>query len=156
MIKQEINQLTEQLNRWNIAYYEEDRELVSDAEYDKAMRRLEELEREYPQYARNDSPTQRVGGKAVDRFPQVEHVRPLLSLSNAFSVEELKEFHQRLIRAGVYNPTYVMDWKIDGLTVALEYKNGKFIKGATRGDGNVGEDITENLKTVKTVPLRIP
>ena len=74
MIKQEINQLTEQLNRWNIAYYEEDRELVSDAEYDKAMRRLEELEREYPQYARNDSPTQRVGGKAVDRFPQVEPV----------------------------------------------------------------------------------
>ncbi|HIZ77677.1 MAG TPA: NAD-dependent DNA ligase LigA [Firmicutes bacterium] len=156
MIKQEINQLTEQLNRWNIAYYEEDRELVSDAEYDKAMRRLEELEREYPQYARNDSPTQRVGGKAVDRFPQVEHVRPLLSLSNAFSVEELKEFHQRLIRAGVSHPTYVMEWKIDGLTVALEYKNGKFIKGATRGDGNVGEDITENLKTVKTVPLRIP
>ncbi|MEE0777093.1 MAG: NAD-dependent DNA ligase LigA [Bacillota bacterium] len=156
MIQKEIKQLTEQLNRWNIAYYEEDRELVSDAEYDKAMRRLEELEQQYPQFAHSDSPTQRVGGSAIDRFVPVEHIRPLLSLSNAFSVQELMDFHHRLIRSGVEHPTYVLEWKIDGLTVALEYESGTFVRGATRGDGKIGEDITENLKTVRTIPLRIP
>ena len=155
-MKERIDELTEQLNQWNRAYYEEDHPVVSDAVYDKAMKELEALEAQYPQWKRADSPTLRVGGRAIEGFTSVEHRQPLLSLSNTFSAGELREFHQRLVKEGVEDPAYVVEWKIDGLTVALEYEDGMFVRGATRGDGRVGEDITENLKTIKTVPLRIP
>lgn len=155
-MKERIDELTEQLNQWNRAYYEEDHPVVSDAVYDKAMKELEALEAQYPQWKRADSPTLRVGGRAIEGFTSVEHRQPLLSLSNTFSAGELREFHQRLVKEGVEDPVYVVEWKIDGLTVALEYEDGMFVRGATRGDGRVGEDITENLKTIKTVPLRIP
>ena len=155
-MKERIEELTEKLNQWNRAYYEQDRPVVTDAVYDRAMKELEALEAQYPQYKRSDSPTLRVGGRPVEGFETVEHPLPLLSLSNTFSAGELRDFHERLIKDGVDHPDYIVEWKIDGLTVALEYENGFFVRGATRGDGKVGEDITENLNTVKTVPLSIP
>lgn len=155
-MKERIDELILKLNDWNKAYYEKDQPVVTDAVYDEAMKELEALEARYPQYKRLDSPTLRVGGRPVEGFETVEHPLPLLSLSNTFSAEELQDFHKRLLKDGVENPDYVVEWKIDGLTVALEYENGLFIRGATRGDGRVGEDITENLKTVKSVPLSIP
>ena len=155
-MKERIDELTEQLNQWNKAYYEEDRPVVTDAVYDKAIKELESLEEQFPQWKRLDSPTLRVGGRPVDGFSQVTHRLPLLSLGNTFSAEELVDFDQRLKKDGVESPDYVVEWKIDGLTVALEYDNGKFVRGATRGDGKIGEDITENLKTVKSIPLTIP
>ena len=155
-MKERIEELTEKLNQWNRAYYEQDRPIVTDAVYDRAMKELESLETQYPEYKRSDSPTLRVGGRPVEGFETVEHPLPLLSLSNTFSAGELQDFHERLIKDGVEHPDYIVEWKIDGLTVALEYESGFFVRGATRGDGKVGEDITENLKTVKTVPLSIP
>lgn len=155
-MKERIDELTEKLNRWNKAYYEEDRPVVSDGDYDAASKELEELEAQYPQWKRPDSPTQRVGGRPVAGFAPVEHPLPLLSLGNAFSSGELKDFQQRLLKAGVENPAFIGEWKIDGLTVTLTYEKGRFVQGATRGDGRIGEDITENLRTVKTVPLVIP
>ena len=155
-MKERIDTLTEQLNQWNKAYYEEDRPVVTDAVYDKAMKELESLEEQYPQWKRADSPTQRVGGNPVAGFETVEHRLPLLSLANTFSAEDLQDFHHRLIKEGVDSPEYVVEWKIDGLTVALEYENGFFVRGATRGDGRIGENITENIKTILTVPLQIP
>ena len=155
-MKAKIDELTEKLNQWNRAYYEEDRPLVSDAEYDRALKELADLEEQHPHWKRDDSPTLRVGGRPVEGFTPVEHRLPLLSLSNSFSPGELVEFQQRLLKGGVEDPSYVVEWKIDGLTVALEYEGGRFVRGATRGDGRVGEDITANLRTVKTVPLTIP
>ncbi len=155
-MREKIDRLTAELERWNKAYYEEDAPIVSDFEYDKALRELAALEKEYPEFAHEDSPTKKVGGKAARGFRTVRHLRPLLSLSNAFSYEELVDFHNRLQKGGVERPTYILEWKIDGLTVALEYNNGKFQTGATRGDGRIGEDITANLKTVRTVPKAIP
>jgi DNA ligase (NAD+) len=155
-MKEKIDELTKKLNQWNIAYYEEDRPVVSDAEYDRTIKELEALEKQHPQWKREDSPTLRVGGRPVKGFAEVEYRLPLLSLDNTFSAAELSDFHQRLIKTGVENPSYVVEWKIDGLTVALEYENGRLKRGATRGSGRVGEDITENLRTVKTVPLTIP
>lgn len=155
-MKARIEELTEQLNQWNKAYYEEDRPVVSDAVYDKAIKELEQLEMLYPQYRREDSPTLRVGGKVSEGFEAVEHAAPLLSLSNTFSAGDLKDFDERLKREGVSDTEYICEWKIDGLTVAVEYRNGKLYRGATRGDGRIGEDITENIKTIKTVPLVIP
>ncbi|MDO4541275.1 MAG: NAD-dependent DNA ligase LigA [Bacillota bacterium] len=155
-MKEKIDLLTEKLNQWNKAYYEDDAPTVSDAEYDRALRELMELEAAYPHFAHGDSPTLRVGGSVAEAFSPVEHIGPLLSLANAFSYEELLDFHNRIIKAGVESPAYILEWKIDGLTVALEYENGKLIKGATRGNGRIGENITANLKTIKTVPLTIP
>lgn len=154
-MKEKIDLLTEKVKQWNKAYYEYDAPVVTDSEYDAALKELAELEEAYPQFAHADSPTKRVGGEVSKGFEQVEHISPLLSLSNAFSYEEILDFHNRIIKAGVENPEYVLEWKIDGLTVALEYNEGKLVKGATRGNGKVGEDITANLKTVKTVPLTI-
>ncbi len=155
-MKEQIDRLTEELQQWNKAYYEQDAPLVSDAEYDQALRKLAALEEQYPEYAWPDSPTKNVGGSVAKGFAPVEHRHPLLSLGNAFSFDELVEFHNRVLKAGVDNPSYVLEWKIDGLTVALEYRDGQLVQGATRGDGKVGEDITANLRTVKTVPHTIP
>lgn len=151
---EEIKALREKLNYYTDLYYKEDTSEISDAEFDKLMLRLAKLESENPQFFDSDSPTQRVGGEAISEFIQYEHKTQMLSLSNAFSREELIDFENRIKSQGV-SPEYVLEYKIDGLSVSLEYNNGVFVKGGTRGNGLVGEDVTENLKTIKDIPLKI-
>lgn len=134
-------------------YYDEDSPEISDFEYDMLMNELKNLEKEFPEFVTKDSLTQKVGGTVKEGFEKVEHEVPLQSLQDVFSFEELKDFDNR-VRKQV-NPKYVVETKIDGLSVALEYKNGIFVRGATRGNGQVGEDITENLKTIKTIPQKL-
>lgn len=151
---EEIKALREKLNYYTDLYYKEDTSEISDAEFDKLMLRLAKLESENPQFFDSDSPTQRVGGEAISEFIQYEHKTQMLSLSNAFSKEELLDFENRIKSQGI-SPEYVLEYKIDGLSVSLEYNNGVFVKGGTRGNGLVGEDVTENLKTIKDIPLKI-
>ena len=127
---------------------------MEDYEYDKKLRRLEELEAQYPEFASPLSPTKRIGGEALSRFEKVEHAVPLESLQDVFSEEEVEEFDRRL-RETVRDAAYSVEPKVDGLSVALEYRDGVFVRGATRGDGRIGEDVTENLKTIRSIPLRI-
>ncbi len=134
-------------------YYDEDSPEISDFEYDMLMNELKNLEKEFPEFITKDSLTQKVGGNVKEGFEKVEHVVPLQSLQDVFSYDELREFDIR-VRKEV-TPKYVVETKIDGLSVALEYKNGIFVRGATRGNGQVGEDITENLKTIKTIPQKL-
>lgn len=150
-----IQSLRQELEQAGYEYYVLDRPTMSDYDYDHKMRRLEELEQAHPETITPDSPTQRVGGRAVESFAQVTHPVPLESLQDVFSFEELEGFDQR-VRAAVTQVEYDVEPKIDGLSVALEYRDGLFVRGATRGDGQVGEDVTENLRTVKSIPLRIP
>lgn len=154
-VKQEVLALREQLDKWSYEYYMLDAPTASDYDYDMALRRLEALEGEHPELVTPDSPTQRVGGKALDKFESVRHAAPLESLQDVFSLKELEEFHQRVAGA-VSRVEYDVEPKVDGLSVALEYENGVFVRGATRGDGQVGEDVTENLKTIRAIPLRLP
>lgn len=153
--REKISCLKEEILRHNKAYYELDRPQISDAGYDLLMRELAELEKQYPELAAPDSPTQRVGGKPLTGFRTVRHRHPLLSLGNAFSAADLRDFHRRVTQVVGNDVEYVVELKIDGLTVALVYQDGMLTSGATRGDGEVGEDITQNLKTVPTVPLKI-
>ncbi|MDY2719412.1 MAG: NAD-dependent DNA ligase LigA [Candidatus Faecousia sp.] len=150
----EIRQLTEQLNEANYRYYVLDDPHMSDYDYDMLLRRLETLEAEHPELASPLSPTRRVGGKALSQFEKVEHAVPLESLQDVFSVEELREFDQR-VREAVPEVEYTVEPKVDGLSVALEYVDGRFVRGATRGDGRIGEDVTENLKTVRSIPMHL-
>lgn len=150
----EIEQLRQELNGHNYAYYVLDDPKISDFEYDKLLRRLEELEAAHPECITPDSPTQRVGGQAVEGFAQVEHRVPLESLQDVFDFDELAGFDGKM-RESVEDVEYVVEPKVDGLSVALEYENGLFVRGATRGDGRVGEDVTENLRTIRSIPLRI-
>lgn len=152
--QEEAAALREKLERWSYEYYVLDKPTAADYDYDMALRRLEELEKEHPELVTQDSPTQRVGGKALDKFESVTHAVPLESLQDVFSVEELEEFHQRVL-AAVGQVEYDVEPKVDGLSVALEYRNGVFVRGATRGDGQVGEDVTENLRTIGSIPLSI-
>lgn len=152
--KQEILMLQKELEQAGFEYYVRDNPTMSDYDYDHKLRRLEELEEAYPEMKTPDSPTQRVGGKALDSFSQVEHKAPLESLQDVFDFDELLAFSQR-VNGVVENAVYVVEPKVDGLSVALEYVNGMFVRGATRGDGRVGEDVTENLKTIRSIPLRI-
>lgn len=153
--KKRVEQLKEEIVGHNRAYYELDRPQISDAEYDGLMRELVKLETDYPELVTPDSPSQRVGGKPLAGFRTVRHREPLLSLGNAFSPEDLLAFHHRVVQAVGENVEYVVEMKIDGLTVTLNYEEGLLISGATRGDGEVGEEITQNLKTIATVPLRL-
>ncbi len=153
--KEEVSELRQKLETYNYQYYVLDDPTVSDFVYDKLLRRLEELEEENPELKSPDSPTQRVGGAALTTFAPVEHPVPLESLQDVFSFEELEEFDRRL-RETVPDAQYSVEPKIDGLSVALEYENGVFVRGATRGDGRIGEDVTENLKTIRSIPLRLP
>ncbi len=148
--------LRAEIERHNYAYYVLDAPTVPDAEYDRLFRELQELEREHPQVLTPDSPTQRVGGKAVSDFAAVRHRVPMQSLNNCFSEEELREFDRR-VRDGLGHDdiSYVAEPKLDGLAVTLIYQDGVLARGATRGDGETGEDITENLKTIRSIPLRI-
>ena len=153
--QQQIQALRQELTRAEYEYYVLDAPTMSDYDYDHKLRRLEELEGAHPELVTPDSPTQRVGGKAAEGFAQVVHRVPLESLQDVFDVDELRQFDQR-VRAAVPQAQYVVEPKVDGLSVALEYEDGVFVRGATRGDGRVGEDVTENLRTVRSIPLRIP
>ncbi len=153
--KAEIKKLRDELNEHNHRYYVMDEPTISDFEYDALMRRLIELEEQNPELVTPDSPTQRVGGAAVSAFDEVTHEVPLESLNDVFSNDELQAFHEKSEQS-VVRPEFTVEPKIDGLSMALIYKNGVFVKGATRGDGRVGEDVTENLKTIRSIPLTIP
>lgn len=153
-IEKRINELTNELNYHNHKYYVEDSPEISDFEFDKLLVELEQLEEQYPQFKRTDSPTVRVGGEAVKGFNEVRHEVPMLSQQKAFSREEIIDFDRR-VKAVVPDAEYVVEQKIDGLSVSLEYVDGIFTRGSTRGDGIVGEDVTENLKTILTIPLKL-
>ncbi|MBS6640450.1 MAG: NAD-dependent DNA ligase LigA [Clostridiaceae bacterium] len=152
--REQIITLREKLRYHNDKYYNQDSPEISDYEYDMMQRELRELEAEHPEYADADSPTQRVGGTASGRFAKVTHAYPLESLQDVFSFDELSEFYTR-VEGAVGQAEYVVEYKIDGLSVALEYENGEFVRGATRGDGQVGEDVTANLKTIKDIPHKL-
>lgn len=148
-------ELRTQLNRWSREYYVEDKPTVEDYVYDKAYAQLVAIEEQYPDLITSDSPTQRVGGKVLAGFEKVTHDIPLYSLNDVFSKEELMAFDQRVQKAVGHPVAYCCELKIDGLSVSLRYEDGQFVRGATRGDGTVGENITENLKTVRSVPLKL-
>ncbi len=152
--KERIQALTAQLTEANYRYYVLDDPAIPDFEYDRLLRELEELEAANPALAQPDSPTKRVGGEALSQFQKVAHPVPLMSLQDVFSPEELTDFLEKIM-AEHPGSAFSVEPKIDGLSVALEYENGLFVRGATRGDGNVGEDVTENLKTVRSIPMTI-
>jgi DNA ligase (NAD+) len=157
--KRKIERLRKLIRHHETLYYVQDQPVISDREYDFLMRELQDLEAKFLESVTPDSPTQRVGGKVAERFTAVAHKTPMLSLDNAFSVDELKEFHQRVVK-GLENVSsedieYFVELKFDGLAVTLTYENGVFIQGATRGNGKEGEDITANLRTIKPIPLNI-
>ena len=150
-----MNELVTLLNRYATEYYTSDNPSVSDSEYDRLYRELVELEAAYPDQVLADSPTHRVGGKVLDGFEKYSHQYPLYSLQDAFSREELEAFDAR-VRKELPHPTYICELKIDGLSISLTYEKGILVVGATRGDGSIGENITENLKRVKDIPLTLP
>ena len=153
--KTEMKELRDTLNAHGYRYYVLDAPTISDYEYDHMLRRLEDLEREHPEEVTPDSPTQRVGGPALSQFEQVRHDVPLESLQDVFDGEEVRDF---LLRVAETMPQaeYSVEPKVDGLSVALEYRDGVFVRGATRGDGQVGEDVTENLRTIRSIPMTLP
>ena len=150
--KERIEELTGILTEANYRYYVLDDPQIADFDYDRMLRELEELEKAHPELASSDSPTKRVGGEALSQFEKVSHPVPLMSLQDVFSVEELNDFLDKILDTEG-TAEFSVEPKIDGLSVALEYENGHFVRGATRGDGNVGEDVTENLKTIRAVPM---
>lgn len=152
--KERIDRLTDQLKEAGYRYYVLDDPTMEDYEYDRLYRELEELESAHPELARADSPTKRVGGEVLSQFEKVTHPVPLMSLQDVFSMEELNDFLEKTI-AAEGNVEFSVEPKIDGLSVALEYVDGKFVRGATRGDGTVGEDVTENLKTIRSIPMTL-
>ena len=159
MVKQEIETLKQSIHQYDHLYYVKNSPTVSDQEYDALFRCLKELEAAHPEYVTPDSPTQRVGGKVDERFKAVVHPVPMLSLDNTYNVDEVRAFHQRVLRGLPDVPEdtieYVVELKFDGLAVALTYEHGLLVSGATRGDGLQGEDITANLRTIRSIPLKI-
>ena len=154
MIEKRIEKLVNILNEASHNYYALDNPTITDQEYDDLYHELEKLEKEYPNFIKENSPTKRVGGKVIDEFRKVTHKIPMMSLGDIFSEEEIIEFDER-IKKTIPNPKYVCELKIDGLSVSLVYENGKLVRGATRGNGVVGEDITHNVETIKSIPLNI-
>ena len=154
-VEKEIAQLRKEINYHSKLYYVYDAPVISDYDFDMLMQRLKTLEAEHPELVTPDSPTQRVGGQALSQFTPVQHQVPLESLTDVFSYDELFSFGDRMDSLIREKHTYTVEPKIDGLSMSLEYENGVFVRGATRGDGTVGEDVTENLRTVRSVPLRI-
>ena len=153
--RERIIELSNLLTQAGYQYYVLDDPQMPDFEYDRLLRELENLENAYPQFALPDSPTKRVGGEALSQFEKYQHPVPLMSLQDVFSVEELEVFLEK-VKGECPDAAFSVEPKIDGLSVALEYENGQFVRGATRGDGNVGEDVTENLKTIRSIPMQIP
>ena len=152
--KQQAEQLREQIEYYSKLYYEKDDPAISDYEFDQLMHRLIDLEEQFPELLTPDSPTHRVGGRASNSFAPVEHLVQMGSLQDVFSSEEVREFDQK-VRQQLEHPLYVVEPKIDGLSVSLEYRDGVLVRGSTRGDGFVGEDVTENLRTIASIPLRL-
>ncbi len=150
-----VEELTRILNEANYNYYVLDNPTITDQEYDKYMRELINIETEHPEFASPNSPTNRVGGEVIDKFEKIVHARPMLSLANVFNEDEIRDFDAKIKKEG-FIPEYVCEYKIDGLSVALIYENGKLVRGVTRGDGVTGEDITHNVKTIKSIPLSLP
>lgn len=157
LIKEEIKNLVNLLNKYSYLYYVEDNPEINDTQYDMLYKKLEKLEHQYPELIMKNSPTQRVGDIVLNEFKKVEHTTPMLSLSNTFSYEELLDFDSRIKKALKTNDDieYICELKIDGLAVSLHYENGELIKAATRGDGAIGEDVTENIKTILTIPRQL-
>ena len=153
-IKERIDYLVDLINEANYNYHVLDNPTIEDVEYDKYLRELYTLEEKYPELVRDDSPTKKIGGEVIDAFKKVTHDKPMMSLSNVFNEDEIKNFDERIRKEGI-NPEYVCELKIDGLSVSLKYKNGVLVSAATRGDGITGEDITHNAKTIKTIPLKL-
>lgn len=153
-VKKRVEKLQDLLNQYSYEYYVQDNPSVPDSEYDKLLHELIEIEEKYPEFKSTDSPTVRVGGEAQSSFEKVNHDTPMLSLGNAFNEEDLRKFDQR-IRDSIGEVEYMCELKIDGLAVSLKYENGRFVQGLTRGDGTTGEDITENLRTIHAIPLKI-
>ncbi len=149
-----VEELTKILNEANYNYHVLDNPTITDQEYDKYLRELIKIETEYPELKKDDSPTVKVGGEVIDEFRKIVHDKPMMSLSNVFNEEEIREFDER-VKKEIPNPEYVVELKIDGLSVALYYEDGKLVRGATRGDGITGEDITHNVKTIKSIPLTL-
>ena len=154
MVEKRIDELIKIINEADYNYHTLDNPTITDQEYDKYLRELFDLEEEHPELVREDSPTQHAGGKVIDEFLKVEHKIPMMSLSDVFSESELIAFDERIRNAGI-NPHYMCELKIDGLSVSLLYEDGNLVRAATRGDGVVGEDITHNAKTIKTIPLKL-
>ena len=154
MIQERIDELINIINKACYEYYVMDNPTITDQEYDDYYLELRTLEEKYPEYVREDSPTKRVSGEAIDKFEKVTHEKPMLSFNDIFNEDEIRAFDER-IKKVIPNPTYTLEPKMDGLSGSLIYKNGILVRGATRGDGVVGEDITQNIKTIKTVPLRL-
>lgn len=152
--KKRIEELRTILNKANYEYYVMDNPTITDQEFDKYLRELENLETEFPELDSPNSPTKKVGGEVIDRFKKVKHKIPMLSLPDVFDLSEIEDFHTRIVKENVA-PTYVCEYKIDGLSVSLHYEKGNLIFAATRGDGITGEDITHNVKTIKSVPLTL-
>jgi DNA ligase (NAD+) len=153
-IQSQINALVHELNQHNIKYYVDDAPSIPDAHYDRLMQQLLSLEAQYPKYVQADSPSRRVGGTALDKFSQVNHLKPMLSLDNAFEQTDFEAFNKR-ITDKVDVVDYVCEPKLDGLAVSITYRNGQLERAATRGDGMVGEDITENVRTIKSIPMSL-
>lgn len=154
MVEQRIKELRELLNKYSHEYYILDKPTVSDAEYDRLMQELISLEEKYPEFITEDSPTRKVGSTVISEFKKVEHELPMLSLGNVFNEDEIIRFDEKIKKEG-FNPTYVCELKIDGLAISLVYKDGVLVQGVTRGDGKIGEDITNNILTVKSVPKKL-
>jgi DNA ligase (NAD+) len=155
MTKQEYVALVEEIERYNYHYYVLDQPLVSDANWDQMMRQLIEMEQSHPEWKVPHSPSERVGGELLEGFEKVTHAVPMMSLSNAFSEEELDDFSERIFKELVRYTDFVSELKIDGLAVTLDYQQGQLVRAATRGDGTIGEDITANVKTIKSIPLKL-
>ncbi|WP_072888575.1 NAD-dependent DNA ligase LigA [Ornithinibacillus halophilus] len=153
--KEKIASLRELLNQYAHEYYVMDKPTVPDAEYDQKLQELQELEEQFPELITSDSPTQRVGGEPLEGFQKVQHSIPMLSLGNAFNEQDLRDFAKRVSQGTEKELTFVCELKIDGLAISLLYENGQFVRGATRGDGSTGEDITSNLRTIRSIPLSI-
>ena len=151
-------QLKSEIHAHNYRYHVLDAPVISDLEFDKLLNELKRIEAEHPDWVTPDSPTQRAGAKPADRFDKVRHPAPILSLANAFGGDDARAWFERIkkIDDRVEKAKFVVEPKIDGLSVVLHYRDGFFVQGATRGDGEVGEDITSNLRTVRTIPLKIP
>lgn len=154
-IEKRVQELHELLNQYNYEYHVLDKPSVPDAEYDQLLNELKEIETSNPEYATSDSPTQRVGGAVLEQFSKVTHRTSMLSLGNAFNEDDLKDFDRKVREVAGDSAMYSCELKIDGLAVSLRYEDGLFVQGATRGDGSVGEDITANLKTIRSIPLRL-
>src|SRR6267378_2123653 len=155
-VKKEIENLREKLRYHEYQYYVLDDPEISDAAYDRMMNRLKELEAAHPELVTPDSPTVRVGGAPRDGFQKVQHARPMLSLDNAFSYDALRDWDRRVREgSGQEKIEYIAEHKFDGLSISLQYEGGVLVRGATRGDGTTGEDVTPNVKTIRSIPLRV-